>query len=480
MQQTLQAPHPTPPEQPAVQPGNAGAEPIDPGLPATDRASRRAVRRATRRRIFTRARTLAFRLLALVAILIVAQTSVLAWRPNLQAQVAAATSGLTWDLTNWTLNALSEKAAQVWRRPAAHYSPAEGAAFVEIFMERAGQIRELERNIERMSAEDAPAGEIDSMADQLAALRLQQAQDRPTAEAIIEAQVSTILSEYGIGVLGRPWPPVLFTFTESPAKLVVSPRDRIGTATSRMVQPGLPLETITAVEESIQSSATAAGGVSAYIAPTGGLGAFPTLVVNNGNLEWTLSTVAHEWVHTYLAFFPLGFNYGSHPDNILINETVADIIGDEAGRRVLERFYPELLPPEPPDGATPASELLPPEPPPQFDFRAEMRHTRDTLDKFLHFGLVEEAEKYLELRRQLFVENGYAIRKLNQAWFAFHGSYGTSPAASTATTAAGPALAPMVQALRGNLPDLATFLRTVRTITDREGLERLLATTTPG
>jgi len=40
----------------------------------------------------------------------------------------------------------------------------------------------------------------------------------------------------------------------------------------------------------------------------------------------------------------------------------------------------------------------------------------------LHFGRVKDAEQYMELRRQYFGENGYQLRRLNQAWFAFHGS----------------------------------------------------------
>jgi len=34
----------------------------------------------------------------------------------------------------------------------------------------------------------------------------------------------------------------------------------------------------------------------------------------------------------------------------------------------------------------------------------------------------------METRRQFFSDNGYFIRKLNQAYFAFHGNYGDSAA----------------------------------------------------
>ena len=42
--------------------------------------------------------------------------------------------------------------------------------------------------------------------------------------------------------------------------------------------------------------------------------------------------------------------------------------------------------------------------------------------------MIEEAEQYMEARRQMFVAHGYRIRKLNQAYFAFHGIYGRDPA----------------------------------------------------
>jgi hypothetical protein len=38
-------------------------------------------------------------------------------------------------------------------------------------------------------------------------------------------------------------------------------------------------------------------------------------------------------------------------------------------------------------------------------------------------GKVELAEEFMEERRQFFWKKGYHIRKLNQAYFAFHGAY---------------------------------------------------------
>ena len=74
----------------------------------------------------------------------------------------------------------------------------------------------------------------------------------------------------------------------------------------------------------------------------GGLGAtYPAFVADNADLRWTIETAAHEWVHQYLAFKPLGFRYvldllgiTTNYDIDTINETVADLVGQEIGTEV--------------------------------------------------------------------------------------------------------------------------------------------------
>jgi hypothetical protein len=60
----------------------------------------------------------------------------------------------------------------------------------------------------------------------------------------------------------------------------------------------------------------------------------------------------------------------------------------------------------------------------------------------------------MEERRQLFIANGYPIRKLNQAYFAFHGTYAASAASISP-------IGDQVQKLRDNSDSLSDFLRTV-------------------
>ena len=98
-----------------------------------------------------------------------------------------------------------------------------------------------------------------------------------------------------------------------------------------------------------------------------------------------------------------------------------------------------------------------------------MRQTRETVDLFLKYGRVRDAEEYMEMRRILFRENGYPIRKLNQAYFAFHGSYGTGAAATSP-------IGPKLERLRSLTPDLRTFLAVVRGFTAVDDLDKAVAT----
>ena len=73
----------------------------------------------------------------------------------------------------------------------------------------------------------------------------------------------------------------------------------------------------------------------------------------------------------------------------------------------------------------------------------------------------------MEARRQELVERGYVIRKLNQAYFAFHGSYAVG---SGATDPIGGKL----RALRLREPGLPAFLSTVARFSNGGDLDRAL------
>ena len=106
-----------------------------------------------------------------------------------------------------------------------------------------------------------------------------------------------------------------------------------------------------------------------------------------------------------------------------------------------------------------------------FDFGTYMRETRVEAERLLADGLIDEAEAYMEQRRvHLNETHGYAIRKINQAYFAFHGSYADSPAGGSVS----PIYGQLIE-LRDQTGSVAEFLRAVREVKNPAELERLAA-----
>jgi hypothetical protein len=155
-----------------------------------------------------------------------------------------------------------------------------------------------------------------------------------------------------------------------------------------------------------------------------------------------------------------------------MNETTASIAGNEIGGLVFERFYPELISASRPRLSLVSAPFDHPEPGdslrPTFDFRAEMHETRVTADTLLAEGKIEEAEAYMESRRIVFLQNGYLIRKLNQAYFSFYGAYADSPGGAAGEDPVGPA----VRALRAQSDSLADFINTISWMTTFEKLQQ--------
>jgi hypothetical protein len=241
----------------------------------------------------------------------------------------------------------------------------------------------------------------------------------------------------------------------------VSPREEIRQIYNIPLEHGLTIPT----QEQIETSVLADVDRSALIVPIGGLGIWPAMIRESGNINYLANTIAHEWAHHWLTFHPLGISYSASPALRTINETVASIFGDEIGARVIERYYPELAPPPAPAIEENLSESES-DAPPVFNFSHEMAETRITVDKLLAEGEVQQAEEFMEQRRQFFWDNGYRIRKLNQAYFAFYGAYADTPG-EQGDDPIGPALL----ALRSNSNSLAEFMRQVASVTSLEKLQ---------
>ncbi|MBK8045831.1 MAG: hypothetical protein IPK16_01040 [Anaerolineales bacterium] len=246
-----------------------------------------------------------------------------------------------WDLLGWETAAIRSKVNAQFLQPVAGMNEEGRNALVQEYLNRSQQIAQTENALGTLYADQVHQDktQISQLEARLQGLKAQQALVQPAVEQIVEQQIAHELQKTGIQFWGQIFPPVWFTFSEPPRKLVVSPRDRIDTVYWGMLDPMLPPDERERIEDTILRDQ----GLSAYVTNIGGLGAYPTLVVDRASLPWVLSTVAHEWVHNYLTLFPLGFNYGVNAETTILNETIADIVGDEVGARALATYYPELV-----------------------------------------------------------------------------------------------------------------------------------------
>lgn len=299
-----------------------------------------------------------------------------------------------------------------------------------------------------------------------------QKQIAPFAEATLQSQVGEALADLGLTTGGQTIPPILYHTSPAPLALIVAPRDRIIQITNISVLPTLTLDDQIKLEDDVAQSLN----VSTLVVPIGGVGVYPTMVTETTDLRWMLDTIAHEWIHNYLNIRPLGLNYTTSPELRTMNETTASIAGNEVGIYVLQKHYPEMLASSTSrnrvsfnNRSLPSNSLDEPVP---FDFRAEMHETRVNADELLAEGKIEEAEAYMEQRREIFWQNGYLIRKLNQAYFAFHGAYADVPGGAAGEDPVGPA----VRALREQSDSLVDFINTIAWMTSFEELQQAVQT----
>ncbi|MFH1560684.1 MAG: hypothetical protein ABID84_04680 [Chloroflexota bacterium] len=308
------------------------------------------------------------------------------------------------------------------------------------------------------------SGSLDALEEELGQVRKDRGKMRDRVEEIVEGEIDSIVADEGLVVggpiraLGIHFPPVDFRLERSPPVLVVSPRDRIEMIDGILLRPGITREEIEALEE----LALKEQDLSVLVEGTGGVATYPAVVSPDFSLRGMLITAAHEWLHHYLYFHSLGQAYGKNPDMTSINETLANIFGREVGERAYRKFEasPVVYASPQPSGSPPAAED-------EFDFRVEMRTTRLRVEELLGEGKIEEAEEYMEERRRFLADHGHFIRKLNQAYFAFHGTYADSPASISP-------IYEQLSALRAASPSLGEFVREVAAVSSHDEFMELL------
>lgn len=373
---------------------------------------------------------------------------------------------------SWTLDALALKLTQGALDTPFYFEATTQKQIVRDYLQLIEEILQSEQRLQLIysdpSVRDPQAASAELRAH-LHTLYARQRQLAPLAEAVLETQISALLAELDLTFLGQPIPPVLFHISPLPYHLVISPRNKIYQETAISLVPDLPLEEQIALEDAIASHLN----VSTLVVPVGGIGTYPTMVMRTTALDWLADTIAHEWIHNWLSLRPLGIRYNASPELRTMNETTASIAGREIAALFMQRYYPPQTAHNGLERIRYRAAPIPPGgwPRPVFDFRKEMYRTRVRVDELLAKGKIEEAEAYMEMRRKVFWENGYPIRKLNQAYFAFYGAYADVPGGAAGEDPVGPA----VRALRARSASLGEFLKTIAAMSSFEELQKAIS-----
>ncbi len=374
------------------------------------------------------------------------------------SRLRAFTRPMEFDYVSWTADALAIKLGQFALDTSSYLPVGDRSNAVLSELDLINQVSRLEAQLNDIYADPTIGDPKSASADlrrQLSELQAQRQQLEPVAEAILQAQLNDIATQMGLTFAGQALPPVLFHITPPPDALVVSPRSVIRQDYNISISPNITVDKMDTLEIQVDQSLN----VSSLVVGIGGIGLYPTMVEQTTDINALAEVVSHEWVHNYLTLHPLGASYENNQALRTMNETVASIAGKELGRALIQKYYPSYLPPEaPPTPPVSNPGEPPPAPvPPVFDFNAEMHLTRVNTDKLLAEGKVDVAETYMELRRQYFWDQGYHIRKLNQAYFAFYGAYADQPAGAAGADPVGAA----VRSLRAKSASLAQFINRI-------------------
>ncbi len=380
------------------------------------------------------------------------------------------TREIEFDFIGWTINALRVKWSEFALNTSSFLPVDTQRQVVLEYLDLVVRIQKAEYELDLIYADpnisdpDAASQELRRLLDEL---QTQREMSSPVAEAVLQDQIASVVDEMGLSLGGQTVPPVLYHSTPLPLALIVSPRDIIRQDEDVSLLPDISVDKRFELEKQVDQALN----VSSLVVEVGGIGAYPTMVQQTSSLNWLSEVVAHEWIHNFLTLRPLGVNYLTSPQLRIMNETAAAMAGKEIGLAVLQRYYPELVPPEPAPAQDQdrSTEEEPTEP--VFDFRKEMNRTRVRVDELLAQGKIEEAESYMEERRVVFWQNGYRnLRKLNQAYFAFHGAYADTPggAAGASEDPVGAA----VRALRAQSGSLAEFINRISWMVSFEQLQQ--------
>ncbi|MBQ11355.1 MAG: hypothetical protein CMJ45_07390 [Planctomyces sp.] len=359
-----------------------------------------------------------------------------------------AVSPYKYSLLQWELSNFMDK----WVRQAGQLLPwmSEDVRSVknqlaEEFFELGRRQSSLERRLllSETNGEALSYEEARSLRTELEEIEERRGAMRPQVEEAVEAEISSILGDANFkSRIGLIFPPVDTVFSSSPTVLVLSPRDRIHRRETILLSPGISDEERNRIEEMVLREEN----LAALVENTGGVATYPSVVSDASSMRHAVVITAHEWLHHWFFFQPLGQHFWGSSEMTTLNETAATLGGQEIGDLAFAAMTGEKGARGPKSGSPPI--------PGAFDFSEAMRETRLKAEELLAQGKIEEAEAYMEERRQFIADNGRFIRKINQAFFAFHGSYADGPASVSPINE-------QLKELRRRSDSLGDFLKTV-------------------
>lgn len=379
---------------------------------------------------------------------------------NFNSSLKTIVKPYTFSIFKWELKAIYEEVKQFIAADSTAGDNSVSA--VNDYFSTGEQVRSKKAEIDAVNSGNQE-GDPALLGVELRELEAQRQTLEGTVERVIRRQVREVLSQQGIFHpadryigLKVSFPPLNFQLEHPPRLLVVSPRDKIESIREILLLQDISVAEMGSIETGVDEL-----DVSSLVIELGGFGGtYPTLVTSEAGLRFIIDTAIEEWLHQYLAFTPLGFWYlldvtgiSRNYEIATINETVAGMISKEIGAIVYEQYYAEGESKETPPRIAASG----------FDFNLEMRNIRRAVDKYLARGEIEQAEEFMEQKRQYLVLQGYNIRKLNQAYFAFHGTYADKP---TSISPIGEEL----KELRAQSPSIKDFLKITAAMTSRQDL----------
>jgi hypothetical protein len=389
------------------------------------------------------------------------------------SQAASVSLDHSYGLVSWEFaNFFDKWSHRVWTTfPWTPTSEADRRESLDRYVELVGELRAANDTLEEVTASDSPEINADDISNaQQAVDRLIAERDglRDGLEEYLEQIIAEVVRSSEVDLVDSfVWPPVDFRIDNPPKLLVTSRRDEISRIEDVLIDPDISVSEMSRIESDLVDL----HNVSAIVLQTGGLASYPN-VIPTTDLKRLVDVASHEWLHAYLVFHPLGRAYFNNGDIRSMNETLADIFGREVGLMVYSIVTgEEYVAPSRPETALPDTGVVDNEPevedPEEFDFNRFMGATRTRTDELLADGLIEEAEAYMEDRRVELLDHGYKIRKINQAYFAFHGTYAESPSSTSP-------IARYLWDLREQVDSVGELVRLLQPLASYKEFEQLL------